>query len=171
MSTANCSTILGRVKVAGQKTEQRMNELGVLLPSPSAPPAIYSPWCRVGDLVRISGQPPYWNGSIRYKGKVGKTLSLLEGRDSARISALNVLAHLRSVCGDLDRVVCAVHLMVFVNASADFSDVHRVADGASELLTSIFPHLPPPTRSSLGCSTLPMGIATEVEASFLIDAE
>ncbi len=151
------------------RIEHRLQELGIVLPTPSVPPAVYSPTHVAGGIVTVSGQPPYWNGSLRFLGKVGRDLTLEQGVDSARTSALNVLAHLRRACNDdLDRVTGCIRMLVLVHAAPDFYDVHRVADGASQLFAEIFAPLPPPTRSSLGCASLPMNIATEVEASFTI---
>ena len=153
--------------MTGSRVARRLAELGIVLPRPSVPPALYSPWQRVGGRVWVSGQPPYLDGEIRWRGKVGVDLTLDEGTASARLSALNVLAHLRHACdGDLDRVVCCIDMIVFVNAAAHFHDVHKVADGASSLLHQVLAPLAPPTRSSLGCAVLPMDIATEVQASF-----
>jgi len=152
------------------RINSRLRQLGIELPEPSAPPAIYSPSHVLAGIVTVSGQPPYRDGVPAYLGKVGRDLSLAEGAASARLSALNVLAHLRQACdGDLDRVTGCVRMLVLVHAVPDFYDIHRVADGASALVAEIFAPLPPPTRTSLGCVTLPMNIATEVEASFTID--
>ena len=153
----------------GSGVARRLSELGIVLPARSVPPALYSPYQRAGRRVSVAGQPPYLDGQLRYRGKVGADLTLADGADSARLSALNVLAHLLHACdGDLDRVVCCVDMIVFVNAAPDFHDVHRVADGASALFQQVFAPLPPPARSSLGCAALPMNIATEVQASFYI---
>ena len=149
--------------------EVRLKELGLELPQPSTPPALYSPFQSSGNLVFVSGQPPYLNGSLTHKGKVGKEMSLEEGRLSARQSALNILSHLKRACdGDLGRVTACVHMLVLVNSADDFHDVHLVADGAAGLIRDLFPGFPLPTRCSLGCASLPMNITTEVEATFSI---
>lgn len=151
------------------RVEKRLRALGIELPQPSIPPAIYSPTHVNDGIVTVSGQPPYWNGTLRYIGKVGRDLTLEEGQASARLSALNILAHLRLACGgNLDRVTGCIRMLVLVQAAPDFYDVHLVADGASKLFADVFPNLPLPTRSSVGCASLPMNIATEVEAAFAI---
>ena len=156
-------------EAGGSRVARRLAELGIVLPRRSVPPALYSPYQRAGRRVSVAGQPPYLDGAVRYRGKVGAELSLDDGIDSARLSALNVLAHLLHACeGDLDRVACCVDMIVFVNAAPHFHDVHRVADGASALLHQVFDPLGPPARSSLGCAVLPMDIATEVQASFYL---
>lgn len=149
------------------RIDSRLQQLGIVLPAPSVPPAVYSPTHIGANVVTVSGQPPYRDGVPAYLGKVGRDLTLEEGIASARLSALNILSHLKDACdGDLDRVTGCVHMLVLVHAAPDFYDVHRVADGASEVFAEIFAPFPPPTRSSLGCVSLPMNIATEVEASF-----
>ena len=151
------------------RVEERLLGMGMSLPEASVPPAVYSPVHVHEGLVTVSGQPPYWNGTVRHFGKLGRELGLEEGMESARISTLNILAHLKRACGgDLDRVVGCVHMLVLVQATPDFYDIHKVADGASGLIRDVFAPLPPPTRSSLGCASLPLNAATEVEASFII---
>lgn len=152
------------------RIQQRLNALGMTLPTPSVPPAVYSPFHNHNGLITIAGQPPYENGVPKYFGKVGADRSFEEGYASARTSMLNVLAHLEVACeGDLSRVIGCVRLLVMVSAHPDFQDVHKVANGASELIIEVFEHLPAPPRSSFGCAVLPMNITTEVEASFLIE--
>jgi enamine deaminase RidA (YjgF/YER057c/UK114 family) len=151
------------------RISQRLTDLGIVLPTPSVPPAAYSAFHRHAGLVTISGQPPYENGLPKFYGKVGADRTLEEGYAAARTSMLNVLAHLEIACDrDLSRVIGCVRLLVMVSAHPDFHDVHQVANGASELIIEIFEHLPAPPRSSFGCAVLPMNITTEVEASFLI---
>ena len=151
------------------KVRTRLRDLGMLLPEAPQPAAAYSPWHRSKGIVTVAGQPPYRNGLPAFTGKLGADLTLEEGKMSARISALNILAHLENACdGDLDHVTGCVRMLVLVHATADFFDVHKVADGASELIAQAFPELGPPPRSSLGCVSLPMNIATEVEAQFTV---
>jgi enamine deaminase RidA (YjgF/YER057c/UK114 family) len=118
--------------------EAQLIARGIELPTPSVPPALYSPLNINGRLVSISGQPPFWNGTITHYGKVGRDLSLDEGRAAARVSALNILAHLRSACdGHLDRVTGCVRMLVLVNCVETFNEVHRVADAASGLMQEV----------------------------------
>jgi enamine deaminase RidA (YjgF/YER057c/UK114 family) len=152
------------------RISQRLKTLGIFLPTPSVPPAVYSPFHHHNGLIHVSGQPPYENGVPKFFGKLGTDRTLEEGYASARTSMLNVLAHLEIACdGDLSRVTGCVRLLVMVSAHPDFHEVHKVANGASELLIEVFEHLPAPPRSSFGCAVLPMNITTEVEASFLIE--
>ena len=85
--------------------EARLRELAIELPEPTAPMANYVPFTVAGNLAFIAGQISQWNGQPRHVGKLGAGIGIDEGRDAARLCALNILTHLRTACGgDLDRV-------------------------------------------------------------------
>jgi enamine deaminase RidA (YjgF/YER057c/UK114 family) len=151
------------------RIEARMIELGVELPRPAVPAANYVPWVRAGELVFIAGQVPFWNGELRYRGKVGQELTLQDGRDAARLVVLNVLAQLRAACdGDLDRVRRCVKLGGFVNATPAFADHPQVLNGASDLLVDILGDVGRHTRTAVGVANLPFDVAVEIDAVFQV---
>lgn len=89
--------------------EDRLRSLGIELPTPSTPGANYVPYVRTGNLLFLTGQLSQWNGERRFIGKLGRELGVEEGRQAARLCALNLIAHVRSALdGDLDRVVRCV---------------------------------------------------------------
>jgi enamine deaminase RidA (YjgF/YER057c/UK114 family) len=91
--------------------EQRLRELGIELPQPSAPGANYVPYVRTGDLVFVTGQLSQWNGERRFIGKLGREFNVQEGQQAARLCALNVIAQLRvALDGDLDRLSRCVRI-------------------------------------------------------------
>ena len=121
------------------KIEARLRELGIELPEPTAPMANYVPFTVAGNLVFIAGQICQWNGERRHVGKLGAGIGIDEGRDAARLCALNILTHLRTACGgDLDRVRRVVQLRGFVNCTPEFTDMPQVVNGASDLMVEIF---------------------------------
>ncbi len=146
---------------------QRLAELAIVLPKAVAPVASYLPFVVTGNLVFISGQLPIWNGEIKYQGKLGESLSLDEGYQAARLCALNLItqAH-EAVAGDLDRVRRVVKLTGFVNTTTDFSDQPKVINGASELMADVFGESGRHARVAVGCSSLPLGAAVEVDGIF-----
>lgn len=154
--------------MAGQ-IETRLNELGIELPEAPAPAANYVPYVVVGDMVYVSGQISKDAGGL-ICGKLGDTTSVEDGAAAARVCALNLIAQLRSACGgDLDRVVKIVKLGGFVNATGDFTDHPVVINGASDLMAEVFgsdkgAH----ARAAVGCVSLPLGVAVEVEGIFQI---
>jgi enamine deaminase RidA (YjgF/YER057c/UK114 family) len=151
------------------KIEARLGELGIELPEASAPMANYVPFTVTGNLVFIAGQISQWNGERRYVGKLGDGISIEEGRSAARLCALNILTHLRTACGgDLDRVRRVVQLRGFVNCTPEFTDMPQIVNGASDLMVEIFGDPGRHARAAVGITSLPGGVAVEVEAVFEI---
>ena len=145
--------------------DKRLAELGIVLPSPAKPIANYVPWVRTGNLVFISGQGAVKDGKVEYTGKVGDTLSVEEAIVSARLTAINVIAHLRDACGgDLDRVIRIVKLLGFVNCTPAFGEHPKVINGASDLMVAVFGDKGRHARSAVGAPALPFNLSVEVEA-------
>lgn len=145
--------------------DKRLAELGLNLPVPAKPVANYVPWVRTGNLVFISGQVPVENGKATYTGQLGDTVSLEDGAKSARLCAINLIAQLKDACGgDLDRVKRVVKLVGFVNATPSFTDHPKVINGASDVMVEVFGDKGRHARYAVACPSLPLGVATEVEA-------
>lgn len=150
--------------------ETTLQTLGITLPVPSTPVASYVPFVHTGNQVFISGQLPLGVGELSaHVGQLGKDFSIEQAKETARICALNVVAQVKAACGgDLERVKRCVKLVVFVNSTADFTEQPQVANGASDLLVSVFGEKGKHARSAVGASQLPRGVAVEVEAVFEI---
>ena len=151
------------------RIDDRLRELGIELPQPSAPGANYVPTVRSGNLLFLTGQLSQWNGERRFVGKLGREFDVAEGQQAARLCALNLIAHLRAALdGDLDRVVRCVRIAGFVNSTPDFTGQSQVVNGASDLFVSVFGEAGRHTRMAVGVSALPYDVAVEVEAAFEI---
>jgi enamine deaminase RidA (YjgF/YER057c/UK114 family) len=145
--------------------DKRLAELGIVLPTPAQPVATYVPWVRTGNLVYISGQGAMKDGKLQYTGRVGDTVPIEDAIASARLTAINVIAHLRDACGgDLDRVKRIVKLLGFVNCTPAFGDHPKVINGASDLMVEVFGDKGRHARSAVGAPSLPFGLSVEVEA-------
>lgn len=145
--------------------DARLAELGISLPTPAAPVASYVPFVRTGPLVMISGQVTMDNGELRFVGKLGDGMSVEEGYQAARLCGVNLVAQMRVACdGDLDRVKRIVRLGGFVNATPDFTDHPKVINGASDLMQEVFGDAGQHARAAVGSSSLPLGVAVEVDA-------
>jgi len=118
---------------------------------------------QVGNLVMTSGQVPIAEGAVKYHGKVGKDLSEEEGKEAAKLCALNCLGAIKSVIGSLDKIKRVVKLTVFVNSADGFTAQPKVANGASEFIGEIFGEAGKHTRSAVGVSELPLNSAVEIE--------
>jgi enamine deaminase RidA (YjgF/YER057c/UK114 family) len=145
--------------------EKRLAELGIMLPTPAKPIANYVPWVKTGNLVYISGQGAMKDGKLEYTGRVGDTVSIDDAVASARLTAINIIAHLRDACGgDLDRVKRIVKLLGLVNCTPAFGDHPKVINGASDLMVEVFGDKGRHARSAVGAPSLPFGLSVEVEA-------
>lgn len=143
--------------------EEKIKELGFEVPEVVKPLAAYVPAKRNGHLVMTSGQVPLVKGEVKFKGKIGKELSEEDGKKAAQICALNCLAAIKGVIGNLDKIVEVVKLTVFVASTADFTSQPKVANGASELIGKIFGDAGAHVRSAVGVTSLPLDAAVEIE--------
>lgn len=142
---------------------ERLRELNVTIPWPSAPAANYVGTVRTGNLVFVSGHGPLRPDGTFASGKVGRDLTLEDGHEAARLTAIQCLASLQAELGSLDRVRRIVKLLVMINCTEDFEQHPAVANGASDLLVDIFGDSGKHARSAVGMQMLPMNIAVEVE--------
>jgi enamine deaminase RidA (YjgF/YER057c/UK114 family) len=143
--------------------EEKIKELGFELPEVAKPLAAYIPAKQVGNLIMTSGQVPLVKGIINYAGKVGTDLSEEDGQKAAQICALNCLAAIKSVIGNLDMIVEVVKLTVFVASASSFTAQPKVANGASELIGKIFGEAGKHVRSAVGVTALPLDASVEIE--------
>lgn len=145
---------------------QKLEELGIRLPEPVPAMGSYVPAVRTGDLLFVAGHPPVENSKIKYRGKVGKDLTLEEGQDAARLCIINCLAAAHAALGDLDQIKRVVKVTGYVNCLADFEKQPDVINGASDLLQKIWGEAGRHARAAVGAIALPAGIAVEVEVVF-----
>lgn len=144
--------------------EDRLHELGIILPVPAAPVAAYVPAVEAGGLLHISGQLPFREGQLMV-GRLGEDRDVGYGQDAARACGLMLIAQMKQALGgDLSRVERIVKLGVFVNSDGRFTDQPKVANGASELMEAVFGEAGRHARSAVGVPTLPLGAAVEVDA-------
>jgi len=145
------------------KIENKMKEIGLILPEVPKPIAEYIPAKKIGNLVVTSGQGPIKDGKFIHVGKVGGEINLEEGYESAKMCALNCLAAIKSIIGSLDEIDEIVKIKGYVNSTPDFYRQPEVINGASELVVKIFGEKGKHTRSALGTSVLPGNIPVELE--------
>ena len=145
------------------KYENRIEELDIDIPEPQEPVGAYIPARRAENLVFCSGQGPMKDGEAIYKGKVGSDLSVEEGYEAARVSAINCLAAIKGEIGQLDKVKKIVKVRGFVSSAPEFNDQPGVVNGASEILHEIFGDNGKHARAAIGVSELPINIPVEVE--------
>ncbi len=154
--------------------EARLLELGLKLPKAAAPVAAYVAAVEHGGMLYISGQLPFIDG-ILMTGKVGDSQNppgrtMEEGQTAAKACALMLLAQIKAALGDLNRVERIVKLGVFVASTADFNDQPKVANGASDLMETVFGEAGKHARSAVSVPVLPLDATVEIDAIVAIKA-
>jgi enamine deaminase RidA (YjgF/YER057c/UK114 family) len=147
--------------------EKRLTDLGIVLPTPTAPIANYVAFVRTGNFMVVSGQLCLdGDGKLVAKGKLGAEVSMEDGQRAARACAINLLAQIKAGLGDLNKVVRVVRLGGFINATPSFLELPKVMNGASDLMVAVFVDRGRHARTTVGVATLPMDAAVEVEGMF-----
>lgn len=141
----------------------KLTALNIQLPPVATPAAAYVPFVQTGNLVFLSGHIAKKNGSP-WVGQLGKDLQTAEGKEAARLTAIDLLATLQAAAGgDLNRVKRIVKVLSLVNSSPEFTEHHLVTNGASELIAEVFGENGAHARSAFGVAQLPFGVAVEIE--------
>jgi enamine deaminase RidA (YjgF/YER057c/UK114 family) len=143
--------------------EERLRELGHVLPQAPKSIANYVSSVRTGNLLYLSGKGPDQVGGRQWQGKLGAEFTTEDGYTAARDTMLNLLAVLRDDLGDLSRVRRVVKLLGMVNSTPDYTDQPKVINGASDLLVEVFGDQGRHARSAVGMTALPGGIPVEIE--------
>lgn len=148
--------------------ELRLQKLGIDLPKPAAPVANYVGAVVAGNLLVISGQLPMGQNGIAIKGKLGAEVTEAQGKEAARLCAINILAQAKAALGDLARIKRCIRLGGFVNAVSDYQAVPQVINGASDLMVEALGDAGKHARYAIGVAQLPLDAPVEVEAMFEI---
>jgi enamine deaminase RidA (YjgF/YER057c/UK114 family) len=146
--------------------EQRLKQLGIQLSVPPKPFGTYAEAVQTGNLLFLTGMLPTEGGAAKFVGRVGAELDEETAWKAAHLAALNVLAIARAHLGSLDKVTRIVRLGVSIATSGVGHNLPKIADGASELLQSVFGKEKNPCRSVFGVASLPLGTPVEIEVIF-----
>jgi enamine deaminase RidA (YjgF/YER057c/UK114 family) len=148
----------------------RLRELGLVLPTPPSPLGAYVEASQVGSLLFVSGTLPLRDRKLAISGRLGAGLSVEQGREAARLAALNALAAAQEHLGDLDRLKKLVKLSVLLLTTEDFVEHAAVADGASDLFVQLFGAAAGHARIVYGVASTPVGTPVIVETVFEIES-
>lgn len=143
--------------------EAKLKEMGVSLPPVPKPVASYVPAVRMDNYIYTSGQIPFADGDLKFKGKVGADLSEEQGYEAAKICAINCLSAIKGLAGSLDNIERVVKVSGYVNSAPGFVSQPKVINGASDLLGQVFGEAGKHARAAVGVSELPLNAAVEVE--------
>lgn len=146
-----------------KSAKERLRELGIELPGFNPAAANYMPVTQRGELLYTAGQTPKKEGLLVYKGKLGGEISDQDGYDAVMLCTLNTLTLLDYYADGLNNIDQILKVTVFLNCTPDYVQHSKVADGATDLLVSVFGDAGRPARSAVGVNALPGGAACEVE--------
>ena len=149
--------------------EQRLRDLGIVLPNAPHPLGAYVEAVQSGSLLFLSGMLPIRDGKLQYVGSLGNELDADAGRDALRTATLNALSATKEHLDSLDRVTKVVRVGVYLATSGDFYNQPIVADAASELLRDVFGEDKMSVRSVLGLAALPLGAPVMLEVTLEVD--
>jgi L-ascorbate metabolism protein UlaG (beta-lactamase superfamily)/enamine deaminase RidA (YjgF/YER057c/UK114 family) len=173
--TTTLCLLAGGTWISGQEIpfdpEKRLVELGIELPEPPSPVANYVNGVQTGNLIFLAGKGPRRPDGSEIRGKLGTDLTIEEGYEAARITAINQLAVLKAMLGDLSQVVRVVKVLGMVNSAPGFVDQPAVINGFSDLIVEVFGDRGRHARAAVGMASLPRGQAVEIELVVEIDPD
>ena len=146
---------------------ENLRKLNIEIPKPPDPVGAYVAYKITSNLLFISGQISIdANGNIT-KGKLGKELSIEQGRAAAKLCAINIIAQAKKACNEkLETIKNCIKLTGYVNSTNEFIDQPKVINGASEIISAVFGENGKHTRAAISTNSLPLGAAVEVDAIF-----
>ena len=143
--------------------EAKIASMGITLPEPTAPVANYVNAVRTGNLIFMAGKGPKTESGEYIKGKIGQDLTVEQGYEAARRTAILQLGALKAEIGDLNKVKRIVKVLGMVNCTDDFGNQPEVINGFSDLMVEIFGEKGKHARAAVGMASLPRNIAVEIE--------
>ncbi|BCH35859.1 hypothetical protein MesoLjLc_77890 [Mesorhizobium sp. L-8-10] len=149
--------------------QERLAELGILLPPPPKPVANFLTHVQEGDLLFLSGQGPQEADGRVHRGKVGGTVTVAQAYGHAWLTGINLISVMQAAVGDLARVRRIVKLFGMVNGAPEFEDHPQVINGCSDLFISVFGDAGRHARSAVGLASLPGNITVEIEAVIAVN--
>ena len=143
--------------------EARLSELNIVLPEPPSPVANYVNGVRAGNLIFLAGKGPRRADGTEITGKLGAEISIEEGYEGARLTAINQLSVLKAMLGNLNKVKRIVKVLGLVNSDPSFIDQPKVMNGFSDLMVEVFGDKGKHARAAIGVASLPRGQSVEIE--------
>ncbi len=160
--TSSCSSNKSLIEES-YNPEQRLKELGIALPSPPQPVANYVNGVRTGNLIFLAGKGPKRADGSEITGKIGQDVTIEQGYEGARLTAINQLSVLKTMLGDLRKVKRIVKVLGMVNCDPSFIDQPKVINGFSDLMVKVFGERGRHARAAVGMTSLPRGQCVEIE--------
>ena len=160
---SNDTVPIAKAQVESVDFDKKLKDLDIELMEAPSPVANYVNAVQTGNLLFLAGKGPSLPDGGYIKGKLGESLSIEEGYEAARRTAIAQLSVLKAELGDLNRVVRVVKVLGMVNCTPDFSNQPEVINGFSDLMVEVFGEKAKHARAAVGMNSLPRNIAVEIE--------
>jgi enamine deaminase RidA (YjgF/YER057c/UK114 family) len=148
---------------------ENLKNLNLEIPKAPDPVGSYIAYKKTENLLFISGQISIDSNGKITKGKLGKDLTIDQGRAAAKLCAINIIAQAKKACNErLEKIKNCIKLTGYVNSTDDFTDQPKVINAASELISAVFEENGKHTRAAISANALPLGAAVEIDAIFEI---
>ena len=152
------------------KIIDKIKELNIIIPNAPSPVGSYVAYKKINNLLYISGQISIKNDGTIIKGKIGKDLSVNDGKKAALVCGINIISQVKAACNNnLEEVKNCIKLTGYVNSSDDFYEQPQVLNSASELMVNVFGELGKHPRAAISVNSLPLNAAVEIDAIFEIN--
>ena len=148
---------------AGYDPESVLKELNITLPTPPQPVANYVNGVQTGNLIFLAGKGPKRADGSEMTGKVGMDVTIEQGYEGSRLTAINQISVLKTMLGNLNRVKRIVKVLALVNCNPDFIEQPKVINGFSDLMVQVFGENGKHARAAIGVASLPRAQAVEIE--------
>ncbi len=149
---------------------ERLQQLDLTLPEPAAAVGAYLPALIHDGYVHLSGQIPLRDGVLTHTGRVGAACTVEDAQSALRTCTLNAVGAAAQAAGGVDQIARVVKVVVYVASEASFTDQHKIANAASELLTEIFGDAGRHARAAVGVAALPLNACVELDVLFALRA-
>jgi enamine deaminase RidA (YjgF/YER057c/UK114 family) len=164
MKTAILVTaLLISLHAAAQTPEENLEKLNIQLPKAGSPVASYVNAVRTGNLIFLSGKGPQKENGTYITGKLGERITVQQGYEAARLTAINQLSVLKEILGELGKIKRIVKVNGFVNSTSNFYEQPKVVNGFSDLMIQVFGEKGKHARTALSVNSLPLNMVLEVE--------
>jgi enamine deaminase RidA (YjgF/YER057c/UK114 family) len=151
--------------------DDRLRELGLVLPAATAPLASYVPLVVTGNLAFVSGHGPL--GPDRrpaFSGRIGRDLTDSDAADAARLTVLNILATLRNGLGTLNALTRIVDLRCFLVAEPSSGAHLAVPQAILRMLRDVFGPASTGGYTTIGISASVLDLPITVDLVALTNA-
>ena len=149
--------------------EAKLEMLGLSLPAPLVPPGNFQLVKLHGGLAYIAGHGPFDGSTLLVEGLIGRDLTVEQGYDAARLTALSILSSLKHELGDLDRINQWLRVVGYVHCAPGFGQNATVVNGFSDLIVELWGDAGRHARSAPGQGPSPLNVPIIVDAIVAIE--